>query len=219
MIYRVILTSNDEYRKTFHRCRTRETSFINYNSLIAKNKSINFPKRFINTGKIKPVVFKICVIKPTEPGDEFRLLRDDLGRTYTEKPIGDWTILASHEFNVEENFWIFGYNSKIKRPTIETILKKLLIDIRKRNMIKQILVIHNKLIIYNEDQFDMVICKCLEDAQRLHHTLAKITKKQHIKHLMFMGTVSQINIGSTYLIIQEHTGWPLRKIRRTTTRP
>jgi hypothetical protein len=44
-----------------------------------------------------------------------------------------------------------------------------------KKMVKEIIVVYNKLIIYNENQFDMVICKNLEDAQ-LHHTLSKICK-------------------------------------------
>jgi hypothetical protein len=219
MIYRVILISNGKYKKTLHKCKTRETSFMNYHSLIDKNQSVMFPKKFINTKKIKQVKYEICVVKPTEPTDVFRTIRDDYGRTYTEKPIGDWTILASHEYNIEESFWIFGYNSKLRRPNIGDIIKKLVQGAYKKNMVKQVIVVHNKLIIYNEDQFDMVVCKCMEDAQRLHHTLAKIAKKQKIKSLLFMGTATPATISRMYEIIIQNTGWPITKIRRTSTRP
>jgi hypothetical protein len=219
MFYRVILVRNGKYKKTLHKCKTRETSFINYHALIDKNQSIMFPKKFINTSKISKVKYEICVTKPTEPDDTFRIIRDDYGRTYTEKPIGDWTILASHEYNVEETFWIFGRNSKLNRPTIQDVIKKLVKGAHKKNMVKQIIIVHNKLIIYNEEQFDMVICKCLEDAQRLHHTLAKIAKKQKIKSLLFMGTATPATVSRMYEIIKENTGWPITKIRRTSTRP
>ena len=86
-------------------------------------------------------------------------------------------------------------------------------------MVKQIIVVHNKLIIYNEDQFEMVICKNLEEAQRLHHTLAKIAKKQKIKSLLFMGTAGKVMVGRMYDLIHDRTGWPYTKIRRTSTRP
>jgi hypothetical protein len=65
----------------------------------------------------------------------------------------------------------------------------------------------------------MVLCKNLEDAQRLHHTLAKIAKKQKIKSLMFMGTATPATISRMYDLIHEETGWPYIKIRRTSTRP
>jgi hypothetical protein len=219
MLYRVILISNGEYKKTIHRCKTKETAFMNYHSLIEKNGKVKFPKKFINTGKIKPVKYMICVTKPTTPDDVFRTIRDDYGKTYTEKPIGDWTILASEDYNLEETFWIYGYDSKLNRPIVDDIIKKLVANAYKKKLVKQIIVVHNKLIIYNEEQFDMVICKCIEDAQRLHHTLAKIAKKQKIKSLLFMGTASQATVSRMYEIIKEHTGWPIKKIRRTTTRP
>ena len=65
----------------------------------------------------------------------------------------------------------------------------------------------------------MILCKNLEDAQRLHHTLAKIVKKQKINSLMFMGTATPATIGRMYDVIHEETGWPYTKIRRTSTRP
>ena len=88
--------------------------------------------------------------------------------------------------------------------------------IYKKQITKQAIVVHNKLIIHNEDQFDMVICKCIDDAQRLHHVLAKVTK---INNILFMGTASQATISRMYDLIKEKTGWPIQKIWRTTTRP
>jgi hypothetical protein len=219
MFYRVILISNGKYKKTLHKSKTRVTSFTNYHLLIDKNQSVKYPKRFINTSKIKPVKYEICVVKETEAGDTFRVIRDDYGKTYVEKPIGDWTILDSNEYNIEETFWMFGHDSKANRPIIDDIIKKLVQGAYKKNMVKQVIVVHNKLIIYNEEQFDMVICKCLEDAQRLHHTLAKIAKKQKIKSLLFMGTATPATVSRMYEIIKENTGWPIQKIRRTSTRP
>jgi hypothetical protein len=84
---------------------------------------------------------------------------------------------------------------------------------------KQIIVVHNKLLIYNENQFDMIICKCKKDAQRLHHALARATNNNNIKNLLFMGTATQATITRLYELIREKTGWPMSKIYRRTTRP
>lgn len=217
MVYRVILISNGKYKKTLYKCKTKESVFLKYHKMREEN-NILFPKKFINTNGIKPVKYQICVTKPTEEADTFRILRDDYGKLYTEKPLGDWTILASDEYNIEETFYIYGYESE-DRPTIREIVKRLMIGAHSKRMVKQIIVVYNKLIIYNEDQFDMIICKNLEDAQRLHHTLARIAKKQKIKSLLFMGTAQPAQIGRYYDIIHEETGWPYTKIRRTSTRP
>ena len=219
MVYRVILVSNGIYKKTLHRSFTVETCYNTYHKLIRENESVKFPKRYINTGKIIPVEFKICVIKPTEKDDMFRTIRDDFGRTEIEKPIGDWTILASEKYEIEEEFWIYGRDSKANRPNIDEVVKRLMIGAFKTNMVKQIIIVHNKLVIYNEDQFDMIICKNKNDAQRLHHSLAKIARKQKIKSLMFMGTATPATVCRMYDKIKENTGWPISKIKRTSTRP
>ena len=49
---------------------------------------------------------------------------------------------------------------------------------------KEVIVLYNKLVIYNEEQFDMVICKNKKDAQRLHHTLYEATRGLKIKNLL-----------------------------------
>jgi hypothetical protein len=60
-----------------------------------------------------------------------------------------------------------------------------MIGVHGKKMVKEIIVVYNKLIIYNENQFDMVICKNLEDAQRLHHTLSKICKNKKLKPFIY----------------------------------
>lgn len=216
--FRVVLLSNGEYKKTLHRCNTRDTAFINYHLIKDKN-DVLYPRKYINTNGIKPVKYQICITKVTEEGDECRVLRDAYGKIYTEAPLGDWTIIESDNYAVEETFWLFGLNPKAERPTIREIVGRLMVGAHAKKMVKQIIVVHNKLVIYNEEQFDMVVCKNLLDAQRLHHTLAKIVKKQKIKSLLFMGTAGPVMIGRMYDIIVEKTGWKIEKVRRTSTRP
>ena len=218
MKFRVILLVNGEYKKTLHRCNTRETAFINFHRLKTENK-VMFPRKFINSNGLKTVNYQICISKITEANDTFRILRDGVGKLYTEAPLGDWTILHSDTYQVEETFWLYGLDKSKDRPTVSEVVKRLMVGAHSKKMVKQIIIVHNKLIIYNEDQFDMVICKNLEDAQRLHHMLAKICKKQKIKSLLFMGTASKATISRMYDLIHSETGWPYTKIRRTSTRP
>jgi hypothetical protein len=217
MSYRIVLLSNGKYKKTLYKCKTIENVYLKFHKMKEDN-NVLYPKKFLNTNGIKSVKYEICITKPTEEKDSFRLLRDEYGKLYTETPLGDWTILTSDEYDIEETFYIYGYVGD-ERPTIREIVKRLMIGAHSKKMVKQIIVVHNKLIIYNEDQFDMIICKNLEDAQRLHHTLAKIAKKQKIKSLLFMGTATPANVGRMYDIIHEETEWPYTKIRRTSTRP
>lgn len=219
-MYRVILTKNGEYKQTLHRCKTNDTSFINFKKIIDENKSVVFPKKHINYNGIKPVKYKIYVVKDLEDTDEPRVVRDKMGRIKKEKPLfGIWTVLADNEYEKEESFWMFPRNSKNDRVTIHDIVKPMMEGAYKQKMTKQIIVVHNKLLLHNEEQFEMVICKCKKDAKRLHNALQKACSKHKIKSIIFMGTASPATVSRMYELIQEKTGWKMEKIRRTSTRP
>jgi hypothetical protein len=218
-MYRVILLKNGEYSMTLHRCKTRDTSFINYRRLIDENVSVVFPRKYVNYGGIKPITYRIAIVKDTEEGDEFRMLRDSMGRTYKEPPLGDYTIIDDNPYQIEETFWMFGKDPVHERVTIHEIVKPIMFGAYKKDMVKQLIVVHNKLVLYNEEQFEMIICKCKEDAQRLHHAIHKACNKNKIKSILFMGTANDITVSGMYEVIQNNTGWKMTKIRRTSTRP
>ena len=219
MLYRTILVKNSDYKKTIHKCKTRKTAFINFNRIKEEN-NVLFKREFLNYNGLKPVKYKIYVVKDYEDDDELRTIRNRLGKLVEEKPIFDiWTILNDSDYEIEETFWVYGYDSRNDRKTIKDIISLLMLNMHVKKKTKQIVVVHNKLLIYDEEQFDMIICKCKKDAQRLHHALAKSAKDNKIKSLYFMGTANAKMISDYYDIIHEETGWPYTKIWRTTTRP
>lgn len=219
MLYRVILTKNGEYKKTLHKCKKEQTSFLNFNKIKMEN-NIFFKKEYINYNGIVPVEYKIYVVKDYDESDEPRLIRDRLGKLVYEKPIfGIWTILYDSNYDVEEDFWVYGYDKRNDRKTIIDIIRLLMVGMGDPKKTKQVVVVNNKLLIHVEDQFEMVVCKCKRDAQRLHHALSKAAKDNKIRNLFFMGTANKKMCGDYYEIIHNHTGWDYTKIWRTTTRP
>jgi len=219
MLYRVILTKNGVYKKTIHRCKKRETSFINF-KYIKDDNEVLFERQFINYNGIIPVKYKIYVVKDREESDTPRMIRDRLGKLVKEKQIfRDWTILDDADYRLEETFWVYGFNPSTERKSMLDIIRILMIGLNDPRHTKQIVVVNNKLLFYDEDRFDMVICKNKKDAQRLHHTLSRAAMENKIKSLYFMGTAGKAMLGEYYEIIHEHTGWSYTKIWRTTTRP
>jgi hypothetical protein len=219
MLYRVILTKNGEYKKTIHKCKTNDTSFLNFNR-IKESNNVLFKKEYINYKGIVPVKYKIYVVKDYEESDKPRLVRNKLGKLINEKPLfGIWTVLHDSDYDIEETFWVYGYSSQNDRKKIIDIIKLLMVGMDDPRKTKQVVVVNNKLLIHVEDQFEMVICKCKRDAQRLHHALSKAASDNKIKNLYFMGTANKKMCGDYYEIIHEHTGWDYTKIWRTTTRP
>jgi len=220
MEYRVIITKNSEYLHTLHKCKEHNTGYLKYGDL--SSVEVDFPKRFINFGGIKTVFYEILFVKEIEEGDVNRTIRDGYGRLVQEKPVdGKWTILERKPYNYEEKFWVYGHDPKGDRLNIRDIITQILMkDVADPHNFKQIRVIHNKLIIQSDyDEFDMVICKCNEDARRLHRRLGEISKGTTIKNLLFLGIVPPEMISETYDTIVEKTGWAIEKVRRTTARP
>jgi len=219
-MYRTILIGNGKYRKTIHRCVKESTAYINYNRIKEENESVIFPKAFVNDKVIKPIKYEIFLVKDIEGGDKNRFIRDELGRVYEETPIFDlWTVKESSEYFIEETFWIYGHPSRKDRKTFKDVLRLVFTDSEDANSSRQAIVVHNKLVVQNEDRFDMIICKNKLDCQRLHHKLHDYSKDEKIKGIVFMGTCGSANIPTLYDIIHDNTGWPYTKIRRTSTRP
>lgn len=198
----------------------RETSLSRYHKLVEDNKKVVFPREYINYDGIKKVKYKVYIVKDIEEGDKPRVLRDKLGKLYNEKPIfGKWTVIADTDFDIEETFWMYGRNPIHDRATIHDIVKPLMSGAYQKKMVKQVIVVHNKLVIYNEDQFEMIICKCKKDAKRLHNELQKATRNNKIKSIIYMGVATPATVSRMYDVIAQHTNWPMEKIRRTSTRP
>jgi len=208
---------NGEFKRNLYKCKTRDTAFINYRVIKKDNETVSFPRGYVNSHGIKPVEYMMYLVKEKEEGDVNRQIRDRFGRFNEEKPLfGEWTILASEPYNIEETFWVYGQDSRLDFTGISKLVMKGAYSSFK---LKQVIVVYNKLIIHNEDTFEMIICKCREDAQRLNRALHKAAKKSRTKSLLFMGIATQATCEYMYGLIEEETGWPNRKIRRTSTRP
>jgi hypothetical protein len=195
------------------------TAYLRYHKFKDANKVI-FPKKYVNDGTIKPIKYEIFLVKDIEDGDRKRLVRDSMGRLVDEEPMFNiWTILHSSDFEIEETFWVFGQPSKKDRKTIHDVARIIMSDAKEIKKNRQVIVVHNKLVIHNDERFDMIICKNKRDCQRLHHLLKNESIKFKLKGLLFMGTCSRASMPMLYEIIHINTGWEYRKIRRTSTRP
>lgn len=208
---------NGEYKQTLYKCKTKETAYLNYRLIRKENESVMYPRGYVNSNGIKPVEYMMYLVKEQEDGDVNRKVRDGYGRFYEEKPLFDeWTILASEPYGVEEKFWVYGQDERLD---FEGIMKLIMKGAYSAYRLKQIIVVYNKVVIHNEDTFEMIICKCREDAQRLNRAIHKASKKSRTKSLLFMGIATQATCEYMYGLIEEETGWSNRKIRRTSTRP
>tara|TARA_R110002110_G_C13416577_1_gene714090 strand:+ start:767 stop:1471 length:705 start_codon:yes stop_codon:yes gene_type:complete len=215
MQYRIIITANNKKKKILQKSNDLNTIKKKYFKIKDKNKVL-YPKQTSAYLKTKPVKYEIILMKKWGENDIPFVDRDILGRTIEVKDITKkWTIIHKDEYSYEETFTVFGQD---KRLNCIEIIKSILMKKQKTVVIKQVNYIENKLLIHQDNDFDVVLCKCPKDSERLYKILKEFTEKNKIKHIMFTGSV-KLSKTETYKMIVEKTGWKRNKVYRTVTRP
>ena len=80
-------------------------------------------------------------------------------------------------------------------------------------------MLSNKLIIQDDDGFEMVICKCVDDSIRLYNELEIEINKRKLKSVFFAGQAKYAFKKRLIEAIMDKTGWDRFKVARTSTRP
>jgi hypothetical protein len=215
MCYRIIITSNGKKKRIIDKSNNISKIKKKYFSLVDRNKVL-FPKQTSAYLKTKPVKYEILLLKKREDDDTPYIDRDEMGRTIEiEDANKKWTIIEKNSYKYEEKFTVYGLKSRL--TTIE-IIKLLLLRGHKTPIMKQINYVENKLLIHQDNDFDIVLCKCPLDAEKLYKTLKEFVDNNNITHTLFTGSIN-LNKKDTYKMIVEKTGWNRDKVYRKVTRP
>jgi hypothetical protein len=223
--YRIIITSQNKIMisvfKTFH----KSTAIEAFNKIIEDNKkTVRFPIRYSSRDhKLMKSKYELLLMTTkTEDHNETPLLRNEYGQLVPHIANSNKMIIyKKEEYLFEESFWVYGFNPKSQRKDFNYILNEILLkDLPNvKYPVKTVIVYKNKLIIENDDDFEMVICKCENDSARLYTELEKELTKKKIKSVFFSGMA----VGNKKLRIedkiQEKTTWDKKKVQRSSTRP
>ena len=156
-------------------------------------------------------------LKEKEDSDSPFYVRDELGRN---KPVDiksdKWSLVHKDDFFYEEKFTVYGFKERLET---KDIIKKILLRRNKEDKIKQVNYVINKVLIYQNGDFDVVVCKNPSDARRLYKTLRKFCETNKVNNIMFTGLVGKRNRTKLYKRIVEKTGWTINKTYRSSTRP
>jgi len=216
MTYRIIITKNGKKKKILYKSNDKQYIKKKYFTLKDKNK-ILFPVKTNAYRKTKEVKYEIILLKKYEEGDKSFLDRDELGRIIVIKDLNKkWSILHKDEYFYEETFTVFNYNQRL---STRDIIKNILMKKQKGITIKQVNYLNNKLLIHQNDDFDIILCKGPAEYKRLYDTIEKFYTQNKIKNIMFTGSIGKLNKTQTYKMIVEKTGWSKNKTYRTVTRP
>ena len=216
MLYKIIITKDGKKKKVLYEGSSEDTAKEKYFNTKDKN-IVLFPKKNNAYKKVKPVHYEIMFLKEKEDSDSLFYIRDELGRN---KPVDiksdKWSLIHKDDFFYEEKFTVYGYDERLET---KDIIKKILLRRNKKDKIKQINYVINKVLIYQNGYFDVVVCKNSSDARRLYKTLREFCETNKVNNIMFTGLVGKRNRTNLYKRIVEKTGWTMNKTYRSSTRP
>lgn len=222
MEYKVTFAVNNVIRKHLYTTLVKDRAYAAFNRAVKDNQnSVIFDKRFASDKKVREVVYKIFLIKTHAQDDVRRKIKDENGN-HVDEPLlgGRYTVLDDMEIKIEETFWVFGYDPNNDRKTVMEIMSIIYMEnINDRFSHKFAISIRNKVIIWNEDVFHMIICKNESDADRLQLKLREISDMKRLSSITFGGVCAKSNTARLYELIMERTGWSYKKSTRSTTRP
>lgn len=216
MLYKIIITKDGKKKKVLYEGSSEDIAKEKYYNTKDKN-IVLFPKKNNAYKKVKPVHYEIMFLKEKEDSDPPFYVRDELGRN---KPVDiksdKWSLIHKDDFLYEEKFTVYGYDERLET---KDIIKKILLRRNKKDKIKQINYVINKVLIYQNGDFDVVVCKNSSDARRLYKTLREFCETNKVNNIMFTGLVGKRNRTKLYKRIVEKTGWTMNKTYRSSTRP
>ena len=228
--YRIIITSQNKIMVCVFKTLYKKSAVSAFNKIIIENKkSVKFKVKYSSRDhKLMSSKYEILLMKTkTDDDPDSPLHRNEFGKLVPHTCNSNKMIIyKKEEYLFEETFWIYGLNPKSQRRDYFYILNDLIVDELTKNgqlkikyPIKTLIVYRNKLLIENDDDFEIVICKCEEDSVRLYTELQNDIKKQKIKSVAFLGFAKDNLENRIEEKLLEKTGWTLSKIRRKNTRP
>lgn len=223
--YRIIITSQNKIMICVFNTMYKNSALSAFEKIISENKkTVRFPIRYSSRDhKLMESKYELLLMKQKSEGDPGEtLLRNEYGQLVPHvSNSSKMVIYKKEEYLFEESFWIYGLNPKSQRKSFDYILNSIVLkDLPKvKYPIKTIIIYKNKLIIQDTDDFEIIICKCENDAARLYTEIEKELIKMKIKSVFFLGVSKDVAKSRLEEKILEKTGWTLEKVRRKSTRP
>ena len=215
--YKIISCRNGVQNKFIGRYRDIKEAYDVFNALKTQDNNVIFPSNITGIHQIENSVDEYILIEKNEDKTS-TLLRNEYGK-FVEQTTNKngWIIIDKFRYKREEEFWVYGYNSKNDRKTFLWIYNNLIISDLYDNLdFKRIFLYKNKIVIKNDaNEIDLVLCKDESDAVRFYNKTEEWIKRDKIKQVLFMGDYSSISDRRRKLEDEliALTGWTKKKVQ------
>lgn len=224
-LYRIIITSQNKIMICVFKTMYKKSAIAAFDKILKENKkSVRFQVKYSSRDhKLMESKYELLLMKTKSENDTDKpLLKNEYGKLVPHISNSSRMIIYKKEdYLFEETFWVYGFNPKSQRKDFNYILKEITLkDLPNvKYPIKTIVVYKNKLVIQTNDDFDIIICKCENDAARLYTEIEKELNFMKIKSVFFSGLAKGILKSRLEERMVKKTGWTIRKIQRKSTRP
>ena len=219
-VFMIMLCRNGNRYSTIGRYRTSEEAYRAFDRQKEISDNVVFPRALKIYNNMEDSIDECVMIQKTNSGPT--LLRNEYGKLVKhETDLEGWEIVDKFRNNVEETFWVWGYDNRKDRKTFMWIYDEILIgEGFDPYEFRRVFTYKNKLFVRMDDgTLNMIICKSSFDSVRMYNEFQRIAKKNKVKELIFIGDRSEKSQETEKLEneIIEMTGWTIKKIRMDST--
>jgi hypothetical protein len=208
--YQVVLFKNKVKKKIINKFKTHKKANELYNSLVEESNTVLFDKKYENGYES---LYELALLEKTSGTLLPMFMKDTFGRQVkVDLDDNDFTIIRISTYNLEELIVDYSTNSRI---TISDFIKKYLDP----PGLKMVSKLNNKVIVQNDDHYNLFTLKNDDDSSRLLDNLSEnfISKKR--SDCMFVKDYSTAQRKYLYSILSEK-GFPKTYLfRQSTTHP
>lgn len=198
--YQIVLTNRNNRVNTFCKSKDRNKIINEYEKLLTKSRRVKFPVLYSVLEDVVEADYELLMIRNI--GEDSEAPEDRIFE-------GKFKIIKQEPYNIEETFRIYGKCPVNERMNVDELKEYLL---GSSIYHREYGILQNKIVIYNEESFDMIITKCPEDGKRLGRFLY-----QHLnqgKRFFYRGEYYGGDKPEIVDLISERTGWDRKKINR-----
>lgn len=220
--YKIIACRNGRQTDYIGKYTSTEDAYEALKALKAESDKVIFPTEIHHRQTLKNAVYEYLLLERKNEDTENAFLRNEYGKLIEHKTTSDvWAIVDKMEYNVEEHFWVWGYNNRSDRKDFQWIYDNILLSkIETEYDMIRVILFKNKIIIKDDDNnIDLILCKTMSDAIKFYNKLEEFAKRDKLKQIIFLGSYNKLSEKRDKLIdeLMELTGWTRYKILMTST--
>lgn len=192
--------------------------------LLAENKKIVFPKMVENNEILGSSRYEYIILEKNRDGSKTNLeQRNEFGKMVEQRLNSEkWVILDKFPYDVEETFWVWGFNPNTERKTFQWIYENIVsAGIETKYDLKRVFLYKNKILVKDdENEMDMILCKTQSDSVRFYNLIDEWNKKTKNKQIFMMGSLNLPGERKRKIEeeIMEMTGWTREKVQQSSTK-